>query len=371
LISIRLISLYIKKNFPNFFFRNLDGFRKVSNIENSGLRSERDDIEFYNQYFIKGQEYALERIKRKVTSLQSFASLAFLKHVLMTIIVLTYLKISPQIPSVKGGPNSVALKHEDVSEILTDVETIRGRQDSVDSLLTNMQRENEALWREVAILRQKHHKQQQIVEKLIQFLVSLVHNRGLLGIKRKAQLMIDDSEENSLSRSKKISKTNECDFTSGSRGPIIHDVTDDFDENVINASCNSPIITTGLNIGEMSPNPQVLMPDTNNSEILSPKNDLLTNSSEPIETLHILDPLQESIKELGLVADEQNENEPNVEDTLSVDSLLRSSLNTPPGSPSNNFDNQSTNTTENNNNVKDLVVSTQNDDQRLKSLNPK
>jgi heat shock transcription factor 1 len=335
------------------------------------LRSERDDIEFYNQYFIKGQEYALERIKRKVTSLQSFASLAFLKHVLMTIIVLTYLKISPQIPSVKGGPNSVALKHEDVSEILTDVETIRGRQDSVDSLLTNMQRENEALWREVAILRQKHHKQQQIVEKLIQFLVSLVHNRGLLGIKRKAQLMIDDSEENSLSRSKKISKTNECDFTSGSRGPIIHDVTDDFDENVINASCNSPIITTGLNIGEMSPNPQVLMPDTNNSEILSPKNDLLTNSSEPIETLHILDPLQESIKELGLVADEQNENEPNVEDTLSVDSLLRSSLNTPPGSPSNNFDNQSTNTTENNNNVKDLVVSTQNDDQRLKSLNPK
>jgi hypothetical protein len=275
-------------------------------------------------------------------------------------IVLTYLKTSSQIPTVKAVPDSGALKHEDFSEILTDVESIRGRQDSVDSLLTNMQRENEALWREVAILRQKHHKQQQIVEKLIQFLVSLVQNRGLLGIKRKAQLMIDHSEGGN----KKISKTNECDFTSGSYGPIIHDVTDDFDEN---ASSNSPIFSNALNIAELSPNSQVLVQETDNS----PKNDLSTNSSEQIETLDILDPLQESIKELGLVADEQNVNEPNVENTLSVDSLLRSSLNTPPGSPSNIFDNQSTNTTESNSNVKDLVVSTQNDDQRLNSLNPK
>ena len=45
----------------------LDGFRKVSNIENSGLRAERDDIEFYNQHFVKGREYELEFIKRKVS----------------------------------------------------------------------------------------------------------------------------------------------------------------------------------------------------------------------------------------------------------------------------------------------------------------
>ncbi len=75
------INLYIKKFFLNFIYYNLDGFRKVSNIENSGLRAERDDIEFYNQHFIKGQEYALERIKRKVTSLQLFTSLAFLKQI--------------------------------------------------------------------------------------------------------------------------------------------------------------------------------------------------------------------------------------------------------------------------------------------------
>lgn len=43
-----------------------DGFRKMTNIENSGLRSERDDMEFYHQYFVKGHEIALENIKRKV-----------------------------------------------------------------------------------------------------------------------------------------------------------------------------------------------------------------------------------------------------------------------------------------------------------------
>jgi len=45
---------------------NLDGFRKITSIENSGLRIEKDDIEFYHQYFLRGQENMLENIKRKV-----------------------------------------------------------------------------------------------------------------------------------------------------------------------------------------------------------------------------------------------------------------------------------------------------------------
>jgi len=51
-------------------------------------------------------------------------------------------------------------------------------------------RENEALWKEIAILRQKHHHQQQIVNKLIHFLVHLV-NPSNLGLKRIKPLMID------------------------------------------------------------------------------------------------------------------------------------------------------------------------------------
>ncbi|NWX22153.1 HSF1 protein, partial [Aegotheles bennettii] len=53
--------------------------------------------------------------------------------------------------------------------------------------------ENEALWREVASLRQKHTQQQKVVNKLIQFLISLVQSNRILGVKRKIPLMLNDS----------------------------------------------------------------------------------------------------------------------------------------------------------------------------------
>jgi len=64
---------------------------------------------------------------------------------------------------------------------------MKGKQETVDSRLNTMKRENEALWREVAALRQKHMKQQQIVNKLIQFLISIVQPSGRagLGLKRR------------------------------------------------------------------------------------------------------------------------------------------------------------------------------------------
>lgn len=43
---------------------------------------------------------------------------------------------------------------------------LRTRQSSVDSQLSAMKQENAVLWRELAMLRQKHIKQQQIVNKV-------------------------------------------------------------------------------------------------------------------------------------------------------------------------------------------------------------
>lgn len=70
---------------------------------------------------------------------------------------------------------------------MADVRSMKGKQENVDSRLNTMKRENEALWREVASLRQKHMKQQQIVNKLIQFLISIVQPNGRagLGLKRR------------------------------------------------------------------------------------------------------------------------------------------------------------------------------------------
>ena len=47
-----------------------------------------------------------------------------------------------------------------------DVRQMKGRQETMDSKLVTMKRENEALWRELSTLRQKHVKQQQIVSKV-------------------------------------------------------------------------------------------------------------------------------------------------------------------------------------------------------------
>jgi len=43
---------------------------------------------------------------------------------------------------------------------------MKGRQEAMDSKLVAVKRENEALWRELSQLRQKHSKQQQIVTKV-------------------------------------------------------------------------------------------------------------------------------------------------------------------------------------------------------------
>ena len=49
---------------------------------------------------------------------------------------------------------------------MQDVRQMKGRQDTLDNKLMAVKRENEALWRELSVLRQKHAKQQQIVSKV-------------------------------------------------------------------------------------------------------------------------------------------------------------------------------------------------------------
>lgn len=167
------------------------GFHKITSIDNGGLKFDKDEMEFSHPYFQQGHPYLLEHIKRKIAN-------------------------TKQVEVDK----TAASKVETMNRVLHEVKSMRGRQDSLDTRFSSMKQENEALWREVAILRQKHLKQQQIVNKLIQFLVTLVQPQrsGSLGSgigkRRYQQLMINDAPQ-----SKKVKKPN--------AGPIIRELTED------------------------------------------------------------------------------------------------------------------------------------------------
>ncbi|XP_053414301.1 heat shock factor protein 1 isoform X3 [Nycticebus coucang] len=157
---------YFKHSNMASFVRQLNmyGFRKVVHIEQGGLvKPERDDTEFQHPCFLRGQEQLLENIKRKVTNVSTLKS------------------------------EDIKIRQDSIAKLLTDVQLMKGRQECMDSKLLTMKHENEALWREVASLRQKHAQQQKVVNKLIQFLISLVQSNRILGVKRKIPLMLNDS----------------------------------------------------------------------------------------------------------------------------------------------------------------------------------
>jgi len=158
-----LLPYYYKHSNMASFVRQLNmyDFHKVMNVEAGGLRGERDEVEFAHPYFERGQDHLLEQIKRKVS--------------------LTTRGVNQN--------QLVPVNTEKVTEVLSEVSILKNRQEDLDEKLQHMRNENSQLWNEVENLRQKHERQQRIVNKLISFLGAMVQGQspnGLgVGMKRK------------------------------------------------------------------------------------------------------------------------------------------------------------------------------------------
>ncbi|KAI1711074.1 HSF-type DNA-binding domain-containing protein [Ditylenchus destructor] len=169
---------YFKHNNLNSLIRQLNmyGFRKMTPIERTSLaraESDQDHLEFSHPYFVRDHPELLMNIKRKVS-------------------------LAKQAHDTSTTATTVNVPVKDLSSVFDELRQLRDRQKTMEMKMNGLVKDNELIWRELDHVRGAHVKQQQIVNKLVQFLVALVQPNKQQRLGKRHLLAIDDFQAKRL-----------------------------------------------------------------------------------------------------------------------------------------------------------------------------
>lgn len=194
---------------------------------------------------------------------------------------------------------------ETISTLLKEVNSVKDKNKMLDSKFTAMKHENECLWRELAVIRQKHMKQQRILNQLIQFLVTLrqpsTNNTLCREVKNNVRYVLPIMHHKASEKSNSGETfTNPKYKASTSSGPVIHEL----DAADILNSNEDGRIHGGIFNDAVEPEGVVLSPSSVSQMLSSPGGSTVEEIFAPNEII-MNSPLDDLIREVSVSPTEE------------------------------------------------------------------